>query len=257
MFQSTHKSQQQGQHSLATMPALTPWQRPHYNIALRRNIKEAVLSGTISSAVSNTGATSHALLPLAPLIPMGEWSWAVFHLPNGVTAAATTINKLHFNVRKPARSVNIVPALVENSLLSTNKFVEAGYTVIYDAEEVNFYDARTTKIVVSEAAILKGWRCPHAKLWRIPITKVVTNKNTDTLLLDHPHRHDSINAMYQGETTTVTCDHIPNGMGHYASKEHIHNVYELPSIEPSIQYLHGAASFPTKPSWLKAIRRGN
>jgi hypothetical protein len=115
-----------------------------------------VLSGAIPSAISNTGATSHALLPLAPSIPTGERSRAVFHLPNGTAAAATIINKLHLNVRKPARSVNIVPALVENSLLSTNKFVEAGYTVIYDAKEVNFYNARTTKIVVSEAAILKG-----------------------------------------------------------------------------------------------------
>jgi hypothetical protein len=187
---------------------------------------------------------------------MGEQSRAVFHLPSGATAAATTTNKLHLNVRKPARSVNIVPALVENSLLSTKKFVEAGYTAIYDAKEVNFYDARTTKIVVSEAAILKGWRCPRAKLWRVPITEVVTNKNTDTLLLDHPHRHDSINAMYQVETTTATRDHI-RCMDCHASKEHIHNVYELPSIEPSIRYLHGAAGFPTKPSWLKAIRRGN
>jgi hypothetical protein len=143
----------------------THWQQrprqPHdditiHNIALWRNIKEAVLSGAILSAVSNTGATSHALLPLAPSIPTGGRSRAVFHLPNGATAAATTINKLHLNVHKPARSVHIVPALVENSLLSNNKFVEACYTLIYDAKEVNFYDARTTKIVVSEAAILKG-----------------------------------------------------------------------------------------------------
>ncbi len=67
-------------------------------------------------------------------------------------------------MREPAHSVNIVPALVKNSLLSTNKFAEAGYTVIYDKDEVNFYDARTTKITVSEEAILTGWRCPHQKM---------------------------------------------------------------------------------------------
>ncbi len=215
-----------------------------------------MLSGAILLAVRNTGATSHALLPSAPSIPTGQQSQAVFHLPNDDTAAAATINKLHLNICKPTRSVNIVPALVENSLLSTNKFVEAGYTVIYDAEEVNFYGARTTKIVVSEAVILKGWRCPCAKLWRVLITEVLTNKNTDTLLLDHPHGHDSINAMYQVKTTTVMHDHI-QCMRCHTSKEHIHNVYELPSVKPSIQYLHGAAGFPTKPSWLKAIRRGN
>ena len=34
-------------------------------------------------------------------------------------------------------------------------------------------------------------------------------------------------------------------------------MYELPSIEPTIRYLHSAASFPTKASWLKAIQIGN
>ncbi len=142
---------------------------------------------------------------------------------------ATTINKLYLNVRKPARSVNIVPALEENSLLSTNKIVEAGYAVIYDAKEVNFYNPRTIKIVVSEGEILKEWRCPRAKLWRVPITKVVTNKNMDTLLLDHPHGHDIIKAMYQVKSTTVTRDHNRNSMGCHASKEHIHMCMNYPA----------------------------
>jgi hypothetical protein len=80
----------------------------------------------------------------------------MFHLPNGATAAATMIHKLHHNLREPARSVNIVPSLVGNSLLSTVKMVEAGYTAIYDDKEVNFYDTMTTKIMVLADAILKG-----------------------------------------------------------------------------------------------------
>ena len=36
--------------------------------------------------------------------------------------------------------------------------------------------------------------------------------------------------------------------------EAITNFYELPSIVPEIRYLHGAASFPTKATWFKAIR---
>jgi hypothetical protein len=39
--------------------------------------------------------------------------------------------------------------------------------------------------------------------------------------------------------------------------KYIHNIYELPSIEPTIRYLHAAACFPTKESWLRAIRQGN
>jgi hypothetical protein len=40
-------------------------------------------------------------------------------------------------------------------------------------------------------------------------------------------------------------------------QEYLHNVYELPIVEPTIWYLHGAAGFPTKASWLKAICKGN
>eukprot|EP00804_Cyclotella_cryptica_P027193 CCRYP_017167-RA/>CCRYP_017167-RA protein AED:0.34 eAED:0.34 QI:0/-1/0/1/-1/1/1/0/307 len=35
------------------------------------------------------------------------------------------------------------------------------------------------------------------------------------------------------------------------------NVYELPSIEQTIRYLHAAAGFPTKTTWLAAICQGN
>jgi len=74
-----------------------------------------VLNGSIPSAISDTGATSHALLPSAPSIPTGICSTVVFHLPNGTMAPVTTINKLHHNVREPARSANIVPTLSTNS----------------------------------------------------------------------------------------------------------------------------------------------
>jgi hypothetical protein len=55
-------------------------------------LREGVLNETIPSAVSNTGATLHALLPSAPSIPTGIPSKVVFHLPNGTTAAASTVN---------------------------------------------------------------------------------------------------------------------------------------------------------------------
>ncbi len=74
----------------------------------------------------------------------------------GDQARATTVNKLHHKIRKPACSVHIVPT-VQHSLLSTSKLVEADYVAIYNKQEVNFYDAMTTKIMVSEEAVLKGW----------------------------------------------------------------------------------------------------
>jgi hypothetical protein len=100
-------------------------------------LHEGVLNGTISSAVSNTGATTHALLLSAPSIPTGIQSKVVFHLPNGTMAVASTVNKLLHNVWEPAQSTNIVPTLANNSLMSTSKFVDAGYTIVYDNKEVN------------------------------------------------------------------------------------------------------------------------
>jgi hypothetical protein len=220
-------------------------------------MKEGVLNGMIPSVVSDTGATSSAFLKKDPSCTTGELSTTVFHLPDGATAPATTRYKLLHNVCEPARSVNIVPALVETSLLSTNKFAKAGYTVIYDKDELNFYDARTTKITVSEKAILTGWGCPHQKMWRVPLVTIVTNLNTDTLLLDHPLGLDSLNAMYTVSSSTVARYHVALHLGKLAQRDHIHNVYELPSVKPTIRYLHGAAGFPTRASWLKAIRHGN
>jgi hypothetical protein len=63
---------------------------------------------------------------------MGEPSMMVFHIPNGTIVPATTKSKLLHHVHEPARSVSIVPALLGNALLNTNKFAEAGYTAIYD-----------------------------------------------------------------------------------------------------------------------------
>jgi hypothetical protein len=127
-------------------------------------LPEGVRNGTIPSAVSNTGATLHALLHLAPSISTSIQSKVVYHLPDGTTAAAFTVNKLLHNIWEPAQSANIVPTLANNSLVSTSKFVDAGYTVIYKDKEVNYYKKATTKIIVLEDAVLQGWQCPHNKL---------------------------------------------------------------------------------------------
>jgi hypothetical protein len=125
-------------------------------LAAQNNMRMGVLSGTIPSAVSNTGATSSAFLTPNPSLPTGRVSSVVFHLQNGAVAPAITANKFLHNVQAPAWDVNIVPSLVGNLLLSTSKIAEAGYTAIYNKDEGNFYIVHTTKIMVSADAILKG-----------------------------------------------------------------------------------------------------
>jgi hypothetical protein len=63
--------------------------------------------------------------------------------------------------------------------------------------------------------------------------------------------------MYTVKTNQLARKHVALQMCKNHCQEYLHNVYELPSVEPTIWYLHGVAGFPTKASWLKAIRKGN
>ena len=244
----------------------TEWRRQQENLAskLRRFLKDklrsGVLDGSIPSAASDTGATASAFKPSDPTIPTGIQSNTSFGGAFGDIAKATTVNKLQHKLREPARSVHIVPD-VKDSLLSTSKMVDADYIAVYDNKEVNFYDAKTTKIVITEEAVLTGYRCPTVGLWRVPLVENPTNLNTDTLILDHPTKFASLNSLYEVITTTATRERVSTLMGQATAvpcpREHINNVYELPSIEQTVRYLHAAAGHPTKYTWLKAIARGN
>jgi hypothetical protein len=172
-------------------------------------------------------------------------------------ACATTANKLMHVVCKPTRRANIVPMLVGSSLLSTPTFVEAGYTAIYNKNKLNFYDPQTTKIMVLADPVLTSWCCPHANLWCVPLVLHVSNINTDTLLLNHPSGQDSLHAMNTVRSTKNSCAHLAFHMCPKFCQDYLHNVYELPSIEPTIQYLHGAMAFPPKATWLHVVCWGN
>ena len=78
-------------------------------------------------------------------------------LADGHPAAGYNVANLYHNAREPGRTVDMVPALADNSLLSGGKFSDAGYMSICDRSEVNFYDRQSVKITVSEEAVLKGW----------------------------------------------------------------------------------------------------
>eukprot|EP00804_Cyclotella_cryptica_P019220 CCRYP_006117-RA/>CCRYP_006117-RA protein AED:0.10 eAED:0.09 QI:0/0/0/1/0/0/4/0/1232 len=217
-----------------------------------RTIKEGINNGSIPSAVSDTGATSTAGTLHDPFIHSKTRSTKIFMLPTGTTTAATIQAQLLLNVRPPANTVDIVPNL-HQTLLSGSKFADADYTAVYDKHEVNFYDSAT--INITERAVLTGYRCPRTGLWRIPLRPVTVNENTDTLILDSKCGLQSTQPRYHVPTPTHIREHLQASL--QCNTDHILNVYELPSIEQSIRYLHAAAGFPTKSTWLAAIRKGN
>ena len=84
-----------------------------------------------------------------------------------------------------------------------------------------------------------------------------TNLNTDTLILDHPLKLASSNKTYEVQTTKYSQDLIKQLLERTNKDEYVHNVYELPSMDQTVRYLHAAAGHPTKETWLKAIAKGN
>jgi hypothetical protein len=147
---------------------------------------------------------------------------------------ASDIHHLHHNARQPAKDVHIVLTIATNLLLSTAKFATAGYITVFDGKEVNIYDASNTEVIVTREAILRGWFDKIANLWCISLLPLVQNTNTNTVLVKKP-----------------PTEFLPN---HPPPTEAVHNVYELKNQPELIQYLHAAEGFPTKPTWIAAIK---
>jgi hypothetical protein len=202
--------------------------------ALKKFIKKGVLNGSIPSIVADSAATSSVGTPTAPLIPTRRISNKIFQLPDVTRTAAATLSELAHNVRQPAKGVHIVPSIQSNSLLSRAKFAKAGYITVFDNKEVNIYDAHNTMLKVSRAASLQGWFDKTANLWQIPLIHVVLNSNTDMVLVNKP-------------PTEFLPDCPP-------AIKAIHNVYKLKTQPELVRYLHACTGFPTKPSWIKAIK---
>ena len=97
-----------------------------------------VLDGTVPSGISDTGATSSAGKTGDPFHHTNKPSNKLFHLPTGGTAKASIQAKLMHQLRKPSRSVDMVPTITDHTLISTSKFADAEYIAVYDEKEVNY-----------------------------------------------------------------------------------------------------------------------
>ena len=153
---------------------------------------------------------------------------------------ADKVKHLPFDVRAQAKEIHMTPGL-ENHLISTNIFVEEDYVQVFDKEQVNIYDANDVEIKTTRGAVLRGWRVPKEGLWRIPLVKGAdhsSNRNTDTAALS--------------KAPQQILQEMPP-----PTRDVINNVYELKTKPELVRYYHAAAGFPTKPSWLAAIRNGH
>ena len=170
------------------------------------------------TAVFDSGATSHCGRENDNFIPTNETSHKVFHLPTGQTTHASVEAKLHHDVREPARTVDIVPDLQHNSLLSASKFADANYVTILTPKEVLIYDGKDLTITVSSEAILRGWREVNG-LWRVPLQNGVAPRKSQYLLLTK-ESEEAIANVYELPSTENNCA-IPTCLCRISEKAHM------------------------------------
>ena len=85
---------------------------------------------------------------------------------------------------------------------------------------VQVFDAEKVKVSISAESVLQGHRDEQG-LWRVPVDGK--------------------------EDVSLSKDELAQA---------INNVFDLPSVEQTIRHLHACIGFPTKRTWLKAIKKG-
>jgi hypothetical protein len=172
--------------------------------------------------VVDSGATSSFVRPEENL-PITGLSSKIVRLPDGSSIQATHTTMLPFkSLSAEARKADVLPGLRPNSLVSVGKFADADYTTIFHprGEGVTVHAKNTFRLKTFRKPVLQGWRDANG-LWRLS-------------------REEQKPIRVSRSKTEIAA-----------------SVYSLPSIPQTIRYLHAAAGFPTKDSWIKAINNGN
>ena len=103
---------------------------------------------------------------------------------------------------------------------------------------IEVYNTSDIKFVVSRDAVLRGWR--EDSLWRIPLEDDITKAN-----VQNPN------------TQTIVTSKAPDELLQRKNQdEFMCNLYELRKQPEIVRFLHAATGFPTKRTWLKAIKKG-
>lgn len=97
------------------------------------------------TGIVDSGATSLCRGPHNSLIQTGEFLSKAFQKLTGQIVGASNQAKLVYELCDPARDVEIVPAM-KDILVSVGEFADAGYTTVFDKEQVAVYDGQ---VVVS------------------------------------------------------------------------------------------------------------
>ena len=210
------------------------WQQMlHAHEAQHGEMPQAMLKAggikiAIDMAVADAGATSHFVLPGAPVTNITPTdSPLVITLPDGQTLQSTHTCELSapwLPVR--ARKAHIVPGLAHTSLVSIKMLCEAGCKVAYDEDEVRVYFKRQV--------VWRGKREPTTGLWVLPLNRA------------EPGRRES-----RSMANSMLLSTIATG------QETMMNAYKLTSKQALVKYLHQCLFSPPKSTLIRAIQQNH
>ena len=116
-----------------------------------------ILGRKILYMLADSGATLGCGRVNDSFIRTGKQSTKIFYMPLGQIVQASKTAHL---VRELTQTVDIVPGLQHNSLLSINKFAESSYITVFTPDKVTIFDCEKTSISSTQQPILQGWRDP-------------------------------------------------------------------------------------------------
>jgi hypothetical protein len=170
------------------------------------------------STMIDSGTTCHLNKDSDGLLITGDSSKIIVTATGETSRTSGTATLPMTQLPAAARVMHILPNL-QVSLMSVSVLANNGFITIFHPYQngVSVHGPDGVQITVTKEALLQGWR-DHR----------VTDVASHTTALDRPAPSIAVN-----------------------------NIYELPSTERVIRFLHGALGFPTRAMLLAAARNGN
>eukprot|EP00804_Cyclotella_cryptica_P024344 CCRYP_015312-RA/>CCRYP_015312-RA protein AED:0.46 eAED:0.67 QI:0/0/0/1/0.5/0.33/3/0/382 len=215
--------------------------RRHPTPMTKQQVKQGISDGTIPSAISDTGATrqqEHSMIHSTPLQNLP---------PRFSSCPQVALHRLHISPNSCSMSVPLLTKLTLFPISHRLYSAAASLPTLGTLPCTTRMKSTSTTPTKSTSTPPPSSRMSTHGLWRVPLRQITCNINNDTLILDSPCVRRAIHRRN------------PRLLASSSTREQhsILNVYELPSIQQTIRYLHAAAGFPTKTTWMAAIRRGN
>jgi hypothetical protein len=117
----------------------------------------------------------------------------------------------------------IVPGL-HSALVSIPKMADAGYIPVFNKNGEAIYDDETTKITATSPPVLESEHCEHTGMWRLDLNPATSPSTAEVKAAPH---------------------------------ETINIIFDLPSARETFLWYHASAGFPTKATFIDAVRNGN